>query len=133
MINKFIGIGRTGKEVEIQTLQSGNKVAKVSVAITEKYTKNGEKVEETQWLNLEAWGKLADIFEQYVKKGDLIFFSGKVKIDQYEKDGQKMSATKIVVYEMQMLGSKSQDLTQPSSTQSRNQPVYEDDSESLPF
>ena len=100
-------IGRTGKEVEIVKFENG-KLAKVSLATTDYYTNAlGEKVEETQWHNLVANGKLADIMEKYVEKGKEIAVEGKIVYRTYDdKDGVKRYTTDIRVEELVMVGSK---------------------------
>ena len=105
--NKVTLIGRTGKEVEIVKFENG-KLAKVSLATTDYYTNAlGEKVEETQWHNLVANGKLADIMEKYVEKGKEIAVEGKIIYRTYDdKDGVKRYTTDIRVEELVMVGSK---------------------------
>ncbi len=105
--NKITLIGRTGKEVEIVKFENG-KIAKVSLATTDYYTNAlGEKVEETQWHNLVANGKLADIMEKYVEKGKEIAVEGKVVYRNFEdKEGVKRFVTDIRIDQLVMLGSK---------------------------
>ena len=105
--NKVTLIGRTGKEVEIVKFENG-KLAKVSLATTDYYTNAlGERVEETQWHNLVANGKLADIMEKYVEKGKEIAVEGKIVYRTYDdKDGIKRYTTDIRVEELVMVGSK---------------------------
>jgi len=103
--NKVQLIGRLGQEPEIITLDSGKKLAKFSIATNEKYKKaNGEIVNDTQWHNLVAWNKTAEIIEQYVTKGKEIAIEGKLTSRSYEdKEGQKRYVTEIVVNELLML------------------------------
>ena len=103
--NKVQLIGRLGQEPEIITLDSGKKLAKFSLATNEKYKKaNGEIVNDTQWHNLVAWNKTAEIIEQYVTKGKEIAIEGKLTSRSYEdKEGQKRYVTEIVVNELLML------------------------------
>ena len=105
--NKVTLIGRTGKEVEIVKFENG-KLAKVSLATTDYYTNAlGEKVEETQWHNLVANGKLADIMEKYVEKGKEIAVEGKIVYRNYDdKEGQKRYITEVRVDQLVLLGSK---------------------------
>lgn len=106
-VNKFIGIGRVGKDPEVRVVSNDFKVANFSIAISEKYTnKAGEKVENTEWINCQATNKLAEIVEKYVKKGDQIYIEGKFKTRSWEKDGAKLYASYIQVESIQMLGSK---------------------------
>ena len=105
--NKVTLIGRTGKEVEVITLENGV-VARVSLATSDFYTNaKGEKVEETQWHNLVAYGKTADIMQKYVEKGKEIIVEGKIMYRSYDgNDGQKKYTTDIRVEEIVLLGSK---------------------------
>ena len=105
--NKVTLIGRTGKDVEIVKLQNGI-IAKVSLATSDHYTNvKGEKVEETQWHNLVAFGKTAEIMQKYVNKGDEIAVEGKITYNSYEdKEGQKRYATDIKIEELVLLEKK---------------------------
>ena len=107
--NRVQLIGHTGNAPQITNLESGKKVAKISLATSEKYkATNGESKTDTQWHNLIAWGKTADIFEKYIEKGNLIAVEGKLVNRSYDdKDGIKRYVTEIIVNEVQMLGSKS--------------------------
>jgi len=109
--NKVQLIGNLGKAPEIKNIDSGKKLAKFSVATNEVYTNiKGEKVKETQWHNLVAWGKLADIAEKYLDKGSEVVIEGKIITKDYlDKDGNKKYTTEIQVNEMLMMGSKNSD------------------------
>lgn len=105
--NKVTLIGRTGKQVEMVNFENG-KLAKVSLATSDYYTNsNGEKVEETQWHNLVAHGRTAEIMEKYVEKGKEIAVEGKIIYRSYDdKDGAKRYITEIRVDELLLLGNK---------------------------
>lgn len=105
--NKVTLIGRTGKEVEIVNFENGI-LAKVSLATSDHYTNaKGEKMEDTQWHNLVAYGKTAEIFQKYVEKGKEIAVEGKLVYRNYEgNDGQKKFITEIKVDELVLVGSK---------------------------
>lgn len=105
--NKVTLIGRTGKEVEVVTFENGM-LAKVSLATTDFYTNaKGEKVEDTQWHNLVAYGKTAEIFQKYVEKGKEIAVEGKIVYNKYEgQDGSTKYSTDIRVEEIVLLGAK---------------------------
>lgn len=105
--NKVTLIGRTGKEVETVNFENGI-LAKVSLATSDFYTNaKGEKIEETQWHNLVAHGKTAEIFQKYVEKGKEIAVEGKIVYRSYDaNDGQKRYITEIRVEELVLLGSK---------------------------
>ena len=108
-INKVILVGRLGKDPEIRSTPSGTSVAKFSLATDDRYTdKNGEKQERTEWHNITAWGKLAEICGQYLKKGKLVYIEGKIRTDSWDdkETGQKRYRTEIVADTMQMLDRK---------------------------
>jgi single-strand DNA-binding protein len=138
-VNKVIILGRIGQEPEIKTLDSGDKVANMSVATSESYTnKQGQKVENTEWHNIEIWGKLAGIVEQYLHKGDQVYIEGKLKTESWENQaGEKRYKTKIRGLSLQMLGSKQgQPETTPAPTQQPQQQApqtTEEESDDLPF
>lgn len=106
-VNKAILIGNVGKDPELRYTPSGAAVASFSLATSRKWTdKNGNKSEQTQWHNIVAWNKLAEIIGEYVKKGTKLYISGEIRYEKYEKDGETKYITKIVANEMQMLSSK---------------------------
>ncbi len=106
--NKVQLIGNLGNDPEIVTLESGKKIAKFAIATNENYKNaQGEKVTDTQWHNLIAWNKTADIVEQYVTKGKEIAVEGKLTSRSYEdKAGQTRYITEVVVNELLLLGNK---------------------------
>ena len=106
--NKVQLIGNLGNDPEIITLDSGKKLAKISIATNETYKNaQGEKVTDTQWHNVVAWNKTAEIIEQYLQKGNEVAIEGKLTYRSYEdKDGVKKYTTEIVCNELLMLGSK---------------------------
>jgi len=100
-------IGNLGTDPTIKTFSSGKKMASFRIATSEKYTNaNGEKVEDTQWHNIVAWGKKVDVVENYLKKGKEVAIEGKLINRSYEKDGEKRYITEIVLNELQMFGGK---------------------------
>jgi len=106
--NKVQLIGNLGGNPEIRTTESGKKMARFSVATNESYrTAKGDKVTETQWHNLIAWGKVADIAEQYLSKGSEVAIEGKLINRKYtDKEGIKRYVTEVQVNEVLMLGEK---------------------------
>jgi single-strand DNA-binding protein len=109
--NKVQLIGNLGKSPEIKSTDAGKKWARFSVATDETYTNNkGEKVKETQWHNLVAWGKMAEIIEKYLDRGSEVAIEGKlINRDYTDKDGVKKYISEIQVNEMLMLGGKTTD------------------------
>ena len=106
--NKVQLIGNLGSKPEIRTTDGGKKIAKFSIATNESYKNaKGEKVTETLWHNLVAWGKLADIAEKYLNKGSEVVIEGKLINRSYnDKDGNKKYISEIQVNELLMLGDK---------------------------
>jgi len=106
--NKVQLIGNLGNNPEIITLDSGKKLAKMSIATNETYKNaQGEKVTDTQWHNVVAWNNTAEIIEKYLEKGNEVAIEGKLTSRSYEdKDGTKKYITEIVCNELLMLGSK---------------------------
>lgn len=99
-------IGNIGQEPEIKVFDKAKKLAKISLATNENYkNEKGEKVTETQWHQLVAWGSTADIIEKYAKKGAEIAIEGKLCYRTYnDKEGNKRTSTEIVVNEIVLLG-----------------------------
>ena len=104
--NKVQLIGHLGQDPEIINLESGKTLAKFSIATNESYKNaQGEKVENTYWHNVVAWGKTAEIIEKYVTKGKEVAIEGKLTNRTYEtKEGEKRYVTEVVVNELLMLG-----------------------------
>lgn len=102
--NKAIIIGRVTKDPEVRTTPSGQNVASISVATNRVWNSNsGEKQEKTEFHNVVAWGKLADICGQYLSKGQLVMFEGRLETRTWEgQDGVKRSRTEIIAENMQM-------------------------------
>lgn len=106
--NRVQLIGNLGNEPEIIELESGKKLAKFAIATNETYRNaKGEKVTDTQWHNVIAWNKTAEIIEKYVQKGNEIIVEGKLTSRSYEtKEGEKRYITEVVCNEILMLGGK---------------------------
>ncbi len=147
-VNKVILVGHLGKDPEVRTLDNGAKVARFSVATTESYKdKNtGDRVDQTEWHNVTLWRGLADVADNYLKKGSLVYIEGKLQTRSYEQDGVTKYATDVVGRELTMLGRKSDNpgaqgmgTNSPSNAQN-NQKVAEptpfeaaSDDDDLPF
>ncbi len=106
--NKVQLIGNLGNAPEVKTLESGKKMARFSVATNENYRNaKGEKVTETQWHNLVAWGKVAEIVEKFLTKGKEVAIEGKLISRSYnDKEGNKKYITEVQVTELLLLGAK---------------------------
>ena len=101
-------IGTAGADPTVKTFDSGNKVCNLNIAVNERYTtRDGEQKENTEWIPLVFNGNLADIAEKYIKKGSLIFVSGKFRTRQWEdRNGEKHYTSEINVRELQLLSKK---------------------------
>ena len=106
--NKVQLIGNLGNAPEVRNTESGKKLVRFSIATSETYRNaKGEKVKETQWHNVIAWGKLAEIAEKYLSKGSEVAIEGKLMNNNYtDKDGIKKYSTEIQVHDLLLLGSK---------------------------
>lgn len=110
-LNMWQGIGRLGKDVELRFTSGGDAVANFSIACGWK-TKEKEGAE---WVNITAFGKLAEICGKYLKKGSQVYIAGRLKTDKYtdKTTGTEKFSTKIVAESMQMLGGKQESSEQP--------------------
>jgi single-strand DNA-binding protein len=106
--NRVQLIGRVGNDPEVKSFEGGKKLATVSIATSESYKNDkGERVEQTEWHRVVAWGKTAEIIEQFVTKGREIAIDGKLTHRSYDdKDGTKRFMTEVVANDVQLIGSK---------------------------
>ncbi len=108
-LNKVQLIGHLGRDPEIRYMPSGDAMASVALATSEQWKDKatGEKKEATEWHRVVVFGKLAEIIGQYLKKGSLVYFEGKLKTRKWQnKEGQDVYTTEIVADQMQMLGGR---------------------------
>lgn len=124
-LNRVQLIGRLGKDPESRFTPNGKKVAHFSLAVSNRWKSAGGEVKEsTEWVNIEAWGRLGEICEQYLHKGSLVFLEGRLKTDKYEdKDGETKYYTKVVALSMQMLDKKPEE--EPMTTVEEEPAEYE--------
>jgi single-strand DNA-binding protein len=95
-----------GKDPVVRRLDNGRVVANVTLATNDYYTKDGQRLESTEWHNLEMWDKQAETAEKYLKKGSLLYVEGKIRTDRYtDAEGQERQTRKIRVNNFQMMGS----------------------------
>lgn len=104
-------IGHLGKDPELQQLKSGTHVSRLSLATKDIYTDSkGQRVEDTQWHRLTAWGKTAENMNKFCKKGSEIVVGGRIAYNTYEdKDGVKRKSSEIIVNEFLLLDKKEQE------------------------
>jgi single-strand DNA-binding protein len=106
-LNRVQIIGYLGKDPESKFTPTGRKVTHFSVAISNRWrNKEGDAKEYTEWVNIEAWGRLGEVCSEYLKKGSLVFVEGRLKTDRYEDKGETRFYTKVVALAMQMLDRK---------------------------
>ncbi|MBC8505176.1 MAG: single-stranded DNA-binding protein [Anaerolineales bacterium] len=106
-LNRIQLIGRLGKDPESRSTPSGRQVCSFSVAVGRRWkSANGEVKEATDWFNVDAWGRLGEICQQYLGKGRLVFVEGRLQTDRVEGDGDTRYYTKVVASQMQMLDRK---------------------------
>jgi single-strand DNA-binding protein len=107
-LNKVQLIGRLGKDPESRFTPTGKNVVHFSLAVSNRWkSSEGEAREATEWINIEAWGRLGEICQQYLHKGSLVFLEGRLKTDKYDdKSGETKYYTKVVALSMQMLDRK---------------------------
>jgi single-strand DNA-binding protein len=107
-INKVILVGNLGADPETRYTTSGSAITSIRIATSESWKdkQTGEQQERTEWHRVKFFGRLAEIAGEYLKKGSQVYVEGKLRTDEYEKDGIKRYSTDIIADEMQMLGSR---------------------------
>jgi single-strand DNA-binding protein len=99
-------IGRLGRDPEGKFTPSGKKVTHFSLAVSQRWKANGEAKEYTEWVNVEAWGRLGEVCQEYLKKGSLVYVEGRLKTEKYEDKGETKFFTKVVAVGLQFLDKK---------------------------
>ncbi|MEO5888289.1 MAG: single-stranded DNA-binding protein [Anaerolineales bacterium] len=106
-LNRVQLIGRLGRDPEGRFTPTGKQVTHFSLAVANRWkSKDGETKENTEWINIEAWGRLGEVCQEYLKKGSLVYLEGRLKTENYEDQGEKKYYTKVVALVMQMLDRK---------------------------
>lgn len=127
-LNRIQLIGRLGRDPETRFTPKGAKVCNFSLAVDDRWrSAEGEEHERTDWFNIEAWGRLGEFCQEYLTKGRLVFIEGRLRIEQYEKNGEKRYYTKVVASGMQMLDRK------PEEGGEVEEPIIPPDEEEYPF
>ena len=105
--NKVILVGNVTRDIELRSINSGSSVCDLGIAINDrKKTASGEWVDEVTFIDVTLWNRLAEIAAEYLGKGSSVLIEGRLKLEQWETDGQKRSKLKVVGDWMQMLGNK---------------------------
>lgn len=126
-MNKAILFGNVGKDPEVKRLESGKVVVKFSLATNKSYTnRQGEKITETAWHNIVLWGKLAELAEKYVKKGNSIIIEGEINYRTYEnKESLTIYTTEIIGDKLHFAGGKKEEEKQPENKSSAKSDISE--------
>jgi single-strand DNA-binding protein len=130
-VNHVMLIGHLGQDPEVRYMPNGDAACNISVATTDKWKdKSGEQKEATEWHRVAFFGKLAEIAGEYLKKGSLVYVTGKIKTREWkDKEGNEKYTTEIVADKMQMLGGKA-----PINTAAADKKKREtEDTDSVPF
>ena len=105
--NRVILMGNLTRDIELRYIQSGSAVADVTLAVNDRRkSQSGEWIEETTFVDVTLWGRTAEVASEYLSKGSPILIEGRLKLDQWETDGQKRSKLRVVGERMQMLGGR---------------------------
>lgn len=135
-LNKAMIIGRLGQNPEVRYTKSNTAVATLNIATSEKYKdRNGELQENTEWHRVVAWARLAEICQEYLKKGSLVYIEGTIQTREWEdKEGHKRYTTEIKALSMQMLDSKGGESRKPEAKEApKSDDSFDDMDDSLPF
>lgn len=108
-LNRVQLIGNLGKDPETRYTPTGKKVAHFSLAVNRRWKSAGETKEYTEWINVEAWGRLGEVVQEYLKKGSLVYIEGRLQTDRYEDKGETKYYTKVVALGLQFLDRKPAD------------------------
>jgi len=108
-LNRVQLIGRLGKDPESKYTPTGKRVTHFSLAVSQHWKASGETKEYTEWVNVEAWGRLGEVCQEYLKKGSLVYIEGRLKTEKYEDKGETKYFTKVVALTLQFLDKKPSD------------------------
>lgn len=104
-VNKVILVGNAGRDPDVQTTNGGTRVAHLSLATSRRIPREGSFEERTEWHRLTLWDKLAQLAEEYVRKGDRLYVEGRIEYGSFEKNGVTIPTAEVHVRELVMLGS----------------------------
>ncbi|MFO3796118.1 MAG: single-stranded DNA-binding protein [Anaerolineales bacterium] len=122
-LNRVQLIGYLGRDPETRYTPTGKKVTTFTLGVTERWKSEGELKEYTEWFNIEAWGRLGEICQEYLHKGSLVYIEGRLRTDRYEEQGEMRYFTKVIALTLQMLDRKPSE--EPLVAIEENQAPYE--------
>ena len=135
-VNRWVGLGNIGKDPEIKSTSGGTLVANFSIATTDRRKDSaGNWQDQTEWTNLVALGRTAEIVRDYVKKGSKLYVEGKLQTRSWEKDGQKHYRTEVLVNDLSLLSGRDEENKASTSrvVEPTTSPGFDDDSDDIPF
>ena len=148
-VNKVILLGNLGGDPEVRALPNGVKVANINIATSESYTgKDGQRVEQTEWHRVELWDNLANIAEQYLRKGNQVYIEGKIRSEEWQdKTGATVRGNRIRATNMNLIGGRNEkgsdsaerpkpeavNLNAPAANVNPFPAVMQEDGDDLPF
>jgi single-strand DNA-binding protein len=138
-VNRVILVGRLGRDPETRYTSGGQAVCNFTLATDEVYKdRAGERQKRTEWHRIVAWSKLAEICQQYLKKGSLVFIEGRIQSRQWDdREGNKRTTVEIVANTMKMLGPRAEaaphEAAEPAAEESAAPPAPEISDEDIPF
>jgi single-strand DNA-binding protein len=104
--NRVILVGNLTRDPELRYLPSGMAVSDIGLAVNDRFKRNDQWVEEPVFVDVTLWGRTAEVANEYLSKGSSVLIEGRLKLDRWEKDGQKHSKLKVTGEKMQMLGAR---------------------------
>lgn len=104
--NRVVLVGNLTRDVELKYIASGSAVAEIGLAVNDRVKKGEQWVDDTTFVDVTLWGRTAEIAAEYLSKGSSALFEGRLKLDTWEKDGQKRSKLRVIAEKMQLLGSR---------------------------
>lgn len=119
--NRVVLVGNLTRDPELRYIPSGTAVSEIGLAINDRVKRNDQWVEETTFVDVTLWARTAEVANEYLSKGSSVLIEGRLKLDTWEKDGQKRSKLRVVGEKMQMLGGNSQGRPRETTQQQANQ------------
>lgn len=104
--NRVILVGNLTRDPELRYIPSGSAVSDIGLAVNDRVKRGDQWVDETTFVDVTVWGRTAEVCNEYLSKGSPVLFEGRLKLESWEKDGQKRSKLKVVADKMQMLGGR---------------------------